>query len=204
MVARTPRAVGGKRDVCLSQPDILDHPLSYAGALERRPLQRIDGIVVHCTELPDLAAARECGEELRYPHSGTGNSGHFYIDRSGHIEQWVPLEYTAHHCRGFNRCSIGIELVNLGRYPHWLHTDHQQFQEAYPPPQILGLLALLRWLSRAVPAVHWIAGHEDLDRTVVPSSNQPDACVRRKLDPGPLFPWSQVLAATGLQRRLAP
>lgn len=188
----------------MSQPDILEHPLSYIGSLERRPLRRIAGVVVHCTELPDLVAARECAEELRYPQSGTGNSGHLYIDRGGRIEQWVPLEYTAHHCRGFNPCSIGIELVNLGRYPHWLHTDHQQFQEPYPQPQIFGLLALLQWLGSTLPTLRWIAGHEDLDRTAVPSSDQPEACVRRKLDPGPLFPWSQVLAATRLQRRLAP
>jgi N-acetylmuramoyl-L-alanine amidase len=185
----------------MSPPAILDRPLSYTGALERRPLQQVDGVVVHCTELPDLTTARAFGEERLYPLSGTGNSGHYYLDRDGRIEQWVSPDRVAHHCRGFNECSIGIELVNLGRYPRWLHSDQQLFDEPYPQVQIDRLIALLAWLATTLPSVRWIAGHEDLDQEVVPASNQPEVRVRRKLDPGPLFPWRQVLAATRLQRR---
>jgi N-acetylmuramoyl-L-alanine amidase len=46
----------------------------------------------------------------------------------------------------------------------------------------------------------WIAGHEDLDTGRVPSVNDPETLVRRKLDPGPLFPWERVMSSIPLQR----
>ena len=49
----------------------------------------IDLVVLHCTELPDLDTARDYGERIQYPQSGTGNSGHFYIDRDGTIHQYL-------------------------------------------------------------------------------------------------------------------
>ena len=42
----------------------------------------VDLVVIHCTELPDLAIAREYGERVLHDN-GSGNSGHFYIDRDG-------------------------------------------------------------------------------------------------------------------------
>ena len=71
-------------------------------------------MVIHATELPDMETAREYGERIHHDESRTGNSGHFYIDRDGRIEQWVPLDRVAHHVRGHNRDSVGIELVNGG------------------------------------------------------------------------------------------
>ncbi len=97
--------------------DIRQRPLPYVERLENRYTDEIDLVVIHCTELPDLAMARVYGEREHYPETRTGNSGHFYIDRDGRIEQWVPLDRVAHHVRGFNPHSIGIELVNNGRYP---------------------------------------------------------------------------------------
>jgi N-acetylmuramoyl-L-alanine amidase len=96
--------------------------LPYASLLESRPLEDIDLLVVHCTELPDLEIAREYGERVIYPKTGTGNSGHYYIDRDGTTEVWVPSIRVAHHVRGYNHRSVGIELVNAGRYPNWFHS----------------------------------------------------------------------------------
>ena len=56
---------------------VLDEPLPYVPQLDRRPLAQVDLVVIHCTELPDLATAREYGERVLYPMSNTGNSGHF-------------------------------------------------------------------------------------------------------------------------------
>jgi len=174
--------------------------LPYATQLQARAIDAIDLVVIHCTELPDLAMARRFGEDIHYPDSATGNSGHFYIDRDGALHQYVPLDRVAHHTRGYNARSLGIELVNTGRYPDWLDSRRQAMDEAYPRAQVEALLGLLRQLSATVPNLRWIAGHEDLDTTEVEASDDPARTVRRKRDPGPLFPWADVLAAVALQR----
>ncbi|MEM1411187.1 MAG: N-acetylmuramoyl-L-alanine amidase [Pseudomonadota bacterium] len=176
------------------------HWLSYVDRLDPRDMACVNLVVIHCTELPDLATARDYGEVIHYPGSETGNSGHFYVDRDGSCEQWTPLDRVAHHVRGHNARSVGIEMVNRGRYPDWLDTRRQNDYEAYPEAQITGLLGLLTALQRTLPALTTIAGHDQLDLERVPASNQPDQTVRRKLDPGPTFPWERVLSTSGLQR----
>lgn len=178
---------------------ITEQPLPYVSALNPRPLSQIDLVVVHCTELPDLAMAREYGERALYP-SGTGNSGHFYIDRDGSIIRYVPIERTANHTRGYNPRSVGIEIVNIGRYPHWLDSRHQAMHEHYTAEQLLAVNDLLARLKSELPTLRFIAGHEDLDTEQVPASDDPGTRVFRKRDPGPHFPWPEVLAACGLTR----
>jgi len=182
------------------RPVVRIEPLPYAARLSQRALDDIDLVVIHCTELPDLATARRFGEQVHYPQSQTGNSGHFYVDRDGTTYQYVPLDRCAHHTRGYNARSIGIELVNTGRYPDWLDSRHQAMDEQYTPKQIDALVALLLDLQAKLPALRWIAGHEDLDTTQVEASDDPTRRVRRKRDPGPLFPWPSVCAAIALGR----
>ncbi len=174
-------------------------PLAYIEKLEARPVEAVELVVIHCTELPDLAEARVAGERVLYP-SGTGNSGHFYIDRDGQVHVWVPVERVAHHVRGHNARSVGIELVNRGRYPDWLASSSQRMDQPYPAEQIAALRALLRELQVRLPNLREIAGHEDLDTEQVPASDDPGQLVFRKRDPGPLFPWSEVLADLALTR----
>lgn len=181
-------------------PVIQTRSLSYHDKLDARDPGIVDLVVIHCTELPDLATAREYGERIHYEQSGTGVSGHFYIDRDGRVECWVEPMRVAHHVRGYNPRSIGIELVNRGRWPDWYALDSQQMNEPYPPQQIGALLELVDSLKRQFPKLEWIAGHEDLDREQVPASDAPDRQVSRKRDPGPLFPWQNVLAGTKLKR----
>ncbi len=177
--------------------DIEIHPLPYEHLLDERPQRQIELMVIHCTELPDLATARSYGERIHYA-SGTGNSGHYYVDRDGNTYQWVKPESIAHHTKGHNQQSIGIELVNTGRHPNWHHSEHQQPTEAYPDKQIDGLIALINHLHRSIPSLKHIAGHEDLDTSLMPASNDPKLQVRRKIDPGPLFPWQYVMQNTQL------
>lgn len=184
----------------LPPPAIIEQPLAYEARLQERPLASIDLVVIHCTELPDLVMAREFGERLLYPDTQCGNSGHHYIDRDGSIHRYVRPLYIAHHTRGYNARSIGIELVNRGRYPDWLDSRRQAMQEPYPEPQVAALVALLQQLRRDLPALRWIAGHEDLDTSEIAASDDSQLLVRRKLDPGPLFPWNLVMRATPLQR----
>ncbi|WP_449654252.1 N-acetylmuramoyl-L-alanine amidase [Thermomonas sp.] len=178
-------------------------PLPYSTALATRSLSEIDLVVIHCTELPDLAMAREFGERVLYADSGTGNSGHYYIDRDGGIVEYVDCGHIAHHTRGYNPRSVGIELVNTGRYPDWLDSRHQAMDEAYPDDQIEALICLLQDLRTRIPGLGMIAGHEDLDLDKVEASDDAQLKVRRKRDPGPRFPWQRLLAEVPLQRLAA-
>ena len=179
--------------------NVVDDLLPYVPKLARRDPADIELVVIHCTELPDLATARQYGERVLYA-DGTGASGHFYIDRDGTVHRYVPVERVAQHVRGRNAGSIGIELVNSGRFPDWYDSRHQAMNEPYPAVQIDALLALLAELCAELPGLRQIAGHEDLDTERVTASDDPAAFVARKLDPGPRFPWDRVLAATRLER----
>ena len=192
MLASPPSPAAGR--------DVRIDPLPYERLLDPRPLSQVDLVVVHCTELPDLATAREYGERVLYPASGTGNSGHWYVDRDGTVERWVEPARVAHHVRGFNPRSVGIELVNAGRWPDWLDSRRQAMDEPYPEAQLEALVALLRALPAELPALRWITGHEDLDREQVPASDDASVLVDRKRDPGPMFPWPRVLEAVPLTR----
>jgi N-acetylmuramoyl-L-alanine amidase len=177
--------------------NIRQRKLAYDSLLTKRPLSSINLLVIHCTELPDLESAREYGKKVLYD-SGTGNSGHFYIDRDGQTEQWISLERVAHHVQGHNQNSIGIELVNKGRYPHWYHSDHQITTEPYSDSQINALIKLIGYLTGQLPNLKHIVGHEDLDQRQVPADNDNQLSVPRKIDPGPLFPWQNVMQNTHL------
>jgi N-acetylmuramoyl-L-alanine amidase len=178
---------------------IQDWPLPYEERLAERPASAIDLVVIHCTELPDLTMAREFGERIRYENTQTGNSGHYYVDRDGRTFRFVADTRVAHHTFQYNARSIGIELVNLGRYPNWSDSRHQIFSEPYAPAQIASLLALLRQLRSDHPGLRWIAGHDVLDRRTEPASDDPAKQLARRLDPGPMFPWPEVLAGSGLK-----
>src|SRR3546814_5456644 len=84
-------------------------PLAYEDRLDARPLSQVDLVVIHCTELPDLAIAREYGERVLHIGSGTGNSGHYYVDRNGDCHRFVAPDRVAHHVRGYNPRSIRSE-----------------------------------------------------------------------------------------------
>ncbi len=185
----------------MAVPAVHDWLLPYAARLPVRASTQVDLVVVHCTELPDLATAREYGEKPLYA-DGSGNSGHYYIDRDGTLHRFVEGTRVAHHTRGYNPRSIGIELVNRGRYPDWFDSRRQRMTEPYTDAQVASLRALLAQLCDACPGLRYIAGHEDLDTERVPASDDPALRVHRKRDPGPLFPWDAVLDGCRLQRLL--
>lgn len=179
---------------------IVKELLPYNHKLAARSLNDLDLVVIHCTELPSLEMAREYGEQIVYEESGTGNSGHFYIDLDGSLFQWIELERVAHHVRGMNERSIGIELVNAGRYPDWYRSDQQVLADPYPDAQIETLKRLLRRLENLIPGLSWLAGHEELDKGLVPAEDDPETLIRRKVDPGPLFPWQETESCCTLSR----
>ena len=173
---------------------IIDDLLSYNGRLTQRDPDTLRLIVIHCTELPDLQEARLYGERIIYPDHGTGVSGHYYIDRGGSIYRYVQEDRIANHVIGHNSDSIGIELVNRGRYPNWFDSTHQAPAEEYPPAQLDALRELLRYLKMKLPRLDRIARHSDLDTKMVPAEDKPEIEIRRKIDPGPLFPLDVIRA----------
>ena len=181
-------------------PPVLIDPLPYERQLEARPLSQIDLVVIHCTEVPTLELSREFGERVLYEGSGTGNSGHYYIDRDGSVLLYVRPDRVANHVRGYNPRSIGIELVNTGRYPYWRDSKHQAMDEPYPEAQIAALIGLLQQLQAELPALRYIAGHDDLDTEQEAAVDDPAVLVPRKRDPGPLFPWDRVMESIKLMR----
>jgi N-acetylmuramoyl-L-alanine amidase len=179
---------------------IHDWPLPYESRLEQRARSAVDLVVIHCTELPDMKTAREFGERIRYAQTQTGNSGHYYIDTDGKLYRFVSADRVANHTYGWNTRSVGIEIANIGRYPDWGDSRHQAFTTPYTKEQIDALLALLRQLRHDLPNLKYIAGHEDLDRRLEPARDDPTIMLRRRQDPGPLFPWTEIVPASGLER----
>jgi N-acetylmuramoyl-L-alanine amidase len=175
-------------------------PLPYEERLATRPSSAIDLVVIHCTELADMKMAREFGERIHYAGTRTGNSGHYYIDLDGKVFRFVADNRVANHTFSYNPRSIGIELINIGRYPHWGDSRYQAFTVTYTQAQIDSLRALLAQLRNDYINLHWIAGHEDLDRRLEPASDDPSTLLPRRQDPGPLFPWAGVLEGSGLER----
>lgn len=173
---------------------IIDRLLPYNDNLEERDTASIETIVLHCTELPTLEMAREYGERIVYEGSRTGNSGHYYIDRDGTVYRYVRDNRVAHHVAGFNHDSIGIEIVNNGRYPHWFRSTNQTPTEKYTGAQLKALKELLRYLKKQYPHISRLARHSELDTRKIKAEDNPAVLIDRKIDPGPLFPWKDILA----------
>jgi N-acetylmuramoyl-L-alanine amidase len=178
--------------VSKSKSDTIKQLLPYNDKLQSRDMASVDLIVIHSTELPDLAMAREYGERIHYS-SGTGNSGHYYIDRDGVVYQYVTDQRIAHHVGCCNDRSIGIEMINRGRYPDWYNTTSQTVTEPFTQTQINSVIGLVKRLSQQYPSITDIAGHSDLDTRMIAAEDDKDQQIRRKVDPGPLFPWDKVL-----------
>jgi N-acetylmuramoyl-L-alanine amidase len=121
-------------------------------------------------------------------------AGHFYIDRDGWIERWVLEDRIVDHVTGHNRTSVGIELVNRGRFPDWYNSEAQEPMEDYPAAQVTATLGLLDALARRLPAATTLVRHSDLDQRLVPATDDASRQVRRRIDPGPRFPWQSVQA----------
>ena len=170
---------------------IVEELLPYNNSLPLRSSESLRAVVLHCTELPTLAMARKYGEKIIYDDR-TGNSGHYYIDRDGSVYRYVEDNRVARHVRGKNVDSIGIELVNTGRYPHWYSAQSQNPTEPYSAEQIESLKNLLRELKMKHPQLLELARHSDLDTETLPADDNPAAQIRRKIDPGPLFPWEDI------------
>ncbi|MBN2892269.1 MAG: N-acetylmuramoyl-L-alanine amidase [Bacteroidales bacterium] len=131
-------------------------------------------------------------------------SAHVIIDRDGTITQLIPFNLMAWHAgnsyykgrTGFNKYSIGIEMVNSGYltksgniYRAWYgeafnpsdvieaihrNSSSPQFWHVYTPEQIDSAYDLVQALIDEY-GIKFILGHEEI-------------APKRKMDPGPAFP----------------
>ncbi len=105
---------------------------------------------------------------------------HYVVDREGLTLAGISEDQVANHVVGHNQSSIGIELVNNG-----------DGVDPFPQVQIDSLVTLLcDVLERRGLAASAIKGHQDLDTNTMSCGGTE---TRRKVDPGALFPWQDVL-----------
>lgn len=107
---------------------------------------------------------------------GTRVSAHFFIDRSGHVTQFVSVICRAWHAgvskwggrTACNDFSIGIELEGCDYLP-------------FEGKQYSAVAVLINNLVERIPTCSWdsVVGHSD----IAPS---------RKTDPGPFFNWGML------------
>lgn len=146
-------------------------------------------IVMHTSEqLPDYDPPDATSDSLsRYVRTTTRTvSWHSHVDSDSTVKV-LPGAYTAFHVRGFNRCSLGLEMCIQAR----LWREAQQRSPAYVDGLLRRAAAQVReWSSMyAIPLTRLTAGqvardgligHVDLDPT-------------RRSDPGRDFPWDRLL-----------
>lgn len=138
-------------------------------------------IVIHYT-----AGGENSVDWLKNPSSKA--SAHFVITRAGKVTQLVDTKLKAWHAgrsewngmRACNNFSIGIELEN------WGNAKDPEF-ENYTDVQIAACFKLCKELMAHHKTIKEIVGHSDI-------------APRRKIDPGPKFPWKEF---EHLQKRLS-
>ncbi len=176
----------------MAEVKIINNLFPYNDRFKMRDRKQINMLVLHSTETPTLELAREYGKQEIYEESSTGNAAHYYIDLDGKIYRYVEDNRIAFHVVGYNEQSIGIEIVNKGRYPHWFYNNNQFPAEEFKKEQITALLNLLKNLKARFPGISRLERHSVLDQRTIPAEDNSDVLIRRRIDPGPQFPWEYV------------
>ena len=100
--------------------------------------------------------------------------------------------------------SVVAELVDLLRLERLEDNLFRGQSRDIGTKYVFGGQVLGQALAAELPSLRFIAGHEELDTEQVAASDDPALRVPRKRDPGPLFPWAEVLAAVPLRRLESP
>ena len=148
----------------------------------RSSFTEIDSVVLHTTEI-NLA-----GTLAIFQNRSNSLSSHFVIDSNGDIYEMVDTRDRAWHATYYNSRSIGIEMVGFAGHPGTWNDNN-----------VGALVDLLAWIVTAYPSIpieNPIGDAYDFPNDlytgtglVAHSQVQP----WNKQDPGPYFPWTQVL-----------
>ncbi len=162
-----------------------------------------DTLIIHFTAGPSALSAINTFTNPAYQVSA-----HLVVDYDGSVTQLVPFDEIAWHAgvsswggrTGFNKYSIGIEIVNPGNltkvgneYQAWYGTKYPaakvikavnrnetktRFWHIFSPDEIEKAMELCRLLTDTYN-IKYILGHEEI-------------APQRKLDPGPAFPLNRL------------
>lgn len=154
----------------------------------------VDTIIIHAIGGPDVTCPHD---KLEFTPAG-GKAAvwkqffsnhdkvsiHYIIDRDGNFESNIKEDEIAIHAGNNNSRSIGIELVNRG-----------DGDEPYPDTTIARLISLIREIrTRFTIPLNNIKGHEQVDQAKFTCGGKE---YKRKVDPGPKFPWRKVRDSLG-------
>ena len=157
-------------------------------------LQPINLVVIHSTGGPICNAktgqvmwvkSGTLAANMRFIEAHPKLGIHYMIDRDGTLARSVPEDQIAHHVFGHSARSIAIELINDG-----------DGSDPFPEAQLQAVTALIQDIAkRRSLSREAVKRHSDLDLGVMPC----DRSKRRKVDPGPAFPFEGVLDAAFAQ-----
>ena len=161
------KAGGDLADACL-----VPMPNSFWDGWLPRKIEPLTSLVLHHTAMED---DESCISFFLEPSSFV--SSHFLVGRDGRLYQFVSLEHRAFHAGAsylhgrsvLNRSSVGVEITGDGNRVPFTRAQIETVA------RLTGVLTAQFGLE-----VPWIAGHEH----IAPG---------RKIDPGALFPWNEVV-----------
>jgi N-acetyl-anhydromuramyl-L-alanine amidase AmpD len=156
----------------------------------------VDMVVIHSTGGPKCdektnhvvwVKGGELETNMRFIEAHPVLGIHYMVGSNGELRRSVPENQIGHHVMGHSERSIAIELVNDG-------DGIDPFSDA----QLQTLIDLLRDINKRwnIPRQR-VVRHSDLDRSMLPCSPKQ----RRKVDPGPAFPYERVLDAVYSERQ---
>ncbi len=151
---------------------------------DRKSVVPVDAIVIHTTEVSFQ------GTLNIFQSTSSQVSAHFVVDTNGHIVQMVDTSRRAWHATYYNTRSVGIEMVGYANNPATWNSSN-----------LAALMDLLAWLVTAydIPLVHPGGDAYDFpDSTYNETGLVAHGQVQpwNRTDPGPFFPWDQVLVGT--------
>ncbi len=124
---------------------------SYNGSETKRNLGGVDTVVIHsmyALGYSDQYSPDNCRRLLESYEV----SAHFLIGRRGDIWQMVELYRMAWHAPGYNKNSVGIELIS-------------NESDGFTKQQYQSLIGLVGLLIAQIPTITQFKGHQEIDTT---------------------------------------
>jgi N-acetylmuramoyl-L-alanine amidase len=130
------------------------------GPLEIRPETTL--LIIHHVGLTDMDVSAAQIHQMHLENGWSGIGYHYVIRKNGSIERGRPRDDVGAHTYGYNKESIGINLV--GNFEYAI-PQNEQIESAAK------LIAALCHIYNILPDYSTILGHKDLNATLCPGKN---------------------------------